>query len=449
MEKVKKNNITEGIIWKEMLYFCIPIMIGTLFQQLYNAVDVIVVGHFVSTNALACVGGSSGMMINLFVGFFVGMTSGVTVVIAKYYGANKLDKLKEALHTSIALSIVGGILFGILGVVFAPNILKLLSTPDELMEGSLLYLRIYFIGIVFTFLFNTGSAILRAIGDSKRPLYYLMICCATNIVLDVLLVVVFKMGIAGVGIATVFAQFLSTIFVLHALKHLEVVFRLHLKDIKLHKDKLKEILGIGMPGGVQSVMNSLSGMIMTTAINCLGTYAIAGNTAYAKLDGIYWMVSNAFAVAISTFVAQNIGAHKKDRAIDSIKSCMALDLGLSGLLSIFFYFLSNYLLYLFTDDPLVIEQALQVMKAIAPYYWIVPIYEVLASALRGMGDAFMPMVINIIGLCGVRAAWILFVVKVPSNIYEVVISCPISWVFTAVCTLIYFFIKLPKLMKNN
>ena len=316
------------------------------------------------------------------------------------------------------------------------------------MNGSLLYLRIYFIGILFTFLFNTGSAILRALGDAKQPLYYLMICCFVNIVLDVLLVVVFHLGIAGVAIATVTAQAVSSCMVLHALQHLNVEFRVKWKQIKFHKQLFFEIIRIGLPAGIQSVMNSLSGMIMTSAVNSLGTIAVAGNTAYAKLDGIYWMVSNAFSVSIATFVAQNLGAKKFDRVKQSIVSCMILDFVLSSGLSVFFFSTSQFLLHLFTNDSFVIDQALQVMKAIAPYYWIVPIYEVLASSLRGMNDVFVCMIINIIGLCGVRAAWIFFLIKHPSNIYQIIISCPVSWIFTAICTTLYFIYNFPRLMKK-
>lgn len=445
---MKKNPITEGVIWKQMLLFCIPIMVGTLFQQLYNIVDVIVVGRFVSTKALACVGGSSGMMINLFVGFFTGMTSGVTVIVARYFGAADWWHLNEGIHTSIAIAIIGGVLFGVLGVAFAPLLLQFLGTPNELMNSSLLYLHIYFIGILFTFLFNTGSAILRALGDSKQPLYYLMICCFVNIVLDVLLVVVFHLGIAGVAIATVTAQAVSSYMVLHALQHLNVEFRVKWKQIKFHKQLFFEIIRIGLPAGIQSVMNSLSGMIMTSAVNSLGTIAVAGNTAYAKLDGIYWMVSNAFSVSIATFVAQNLGAKKFDRVKQSIVSCMILDFVLSSGLSVFFFSTSQFLLHLFTNDSFVIDQALQVMKAIAPYYWIVPIYEVLASSLRGMNDVFVCMIINIIGLCGVRAAWIFFLIKHPSSIYQIIISCPVSWIFTAICTTLYFIYNFPRLMKK-
>ena len=440
MDNKINNSIITGVLWKEMLLFCIPIMIGTLFQQLYNAVDIIVVGKFVSTTALACVGGSSGMIINLFVGFFVGMTSGVTVVIAKLFGAKNYISLKEALHTSIALSILGGIAFSILGILFAPGMLKLLGTPIDLMEGSLLYLRIYFLGLTFTFLFNTGSAILRALGDSKRPLYYLMICCIVNIALDILLVVVFKLGIAGVAIATSVAQACSAFLVLNTLMKLDLNYQLNWKLVHLHKTVLKDMLKIGLLAGIQSVMNSLSGMIMTSSVNTLGTIAVAGNTAYAKLDGIYWMVSNAFAVAIATFVAQNLGANKLKRVHQSIRVCIVLDLFLSGCISLFFYTTSKYLLYLFTNDPNVVEQALLVMKAIAPYYALVPIYEVLASALRGLDDVFIPMIINIVGLCGVRAFYILMQSH-PTSIYQIIISCPISWIFTAIVTLVYYLIR--------
>lgn len=429
-----KNTVTEGNIVKAMLTFCIPIMIGTLFQQLYNAVDVIVVGKFVSSTALACVGGSSGMIINLFTGFFVGVTSGITVIIAKYYGSKDSLSLQKAIETSILLSLIGGILFSLSGIFFTGNMLKLLGTSKELMTGSSLYLRIYFAGMTFTFLFNTGSAILRAIGDSKTPLYYLIVCCFTNIVLDILSVVIFHMGIAGVAIATGVSQCISSILVLHKLSK---IYNLQINRMTFHSSIAIDTLTIGLPAGIQSIMNSFSGMIMTYAINQIGTYAVAGNTAYAKLDGIYWMVSNAFSIAIATFVSQNLGAGKKERVSKSIRTCLMLDVILSLCISAFFLFTSRYLLYLFTNDQKVIDQALLVMKAIAPYYALVPLYEVLSSALRGKEDVKIPMIINIIGLCGIRAIYIL-ILHNPSSIYQIVISCPISWLFTAITTIIYY-----------
>ena len=433
---MQENSITQGSIPKQMILFTIPIMIGTLFQQLYNTVDVIVIGKFVSAKALACVGGSSGMIIFLFIGFFTGLTSGITVVAAKYFGAKDTKNLSYTIHTSIALSILGGILFTILGNIFTEKLLQLLNTPTNLIQGSTTYLRIYFFGLTFQFLFNSCSAILRALGDSKTPLYYLILCCFLNIALDIVLVVIFPPGITGVGIATTFSQLISSIYALRALTRFDEAYKLNIKSLKIHPYSFKEIIQIGFPAALQSLMNSFSGMIMTNAINSLGTFAIAGNTAYAKLDGIYWMVSNAFSVTISTFVAQNIGAKQLSRAKESIKTCLLMDISISAALSLLFFFSSNMLLYLFTNDSRVIAQALLVMKAIAPYYAIVPFYEILASALRGMNITIVPTIINILGLCGIRAIYILC--QSFTNIYDIIISCPISWICTAILTILYY-----------
>ena len=431
MEETKKNPITEGVIWKEMMLFCIPIMLGTLVQQLYNMVDVMVVGHFVGTIALAAVGGSASMIIYLVTGFFTGLCGGITVVVSQACGENNQRKIHLAVHTTIALSLVGGVLLSILGYVFTPFLLNLMDTPEETMEGATLYLHIYFLGMIFVFLYNAGAAILRAMGDTRRPLIYLIACSAANIILDVVLVCFVHMGIAGVAIATVTAQAISAILTLGALLHEEGAARLEPAKVRFESVTLGKIIRIGLPGGMQSVMNSVSGMIMSAAVNGIGTYAVAGNTAYAKLDGIYWMVSGAFSVAIATFVGQNYGARKYDRMKKSIWVCLGLDAAISAFLSVFFFFTSSILLLLFTSDPLVLEQALIVMKAIAPYYAIVVIYDILGGALRGMGDVFWPMLMNIAGLCGVRALWVLFVSPVYVDLYHIIISCPVSWVCTS------------------
>lgn len=249
--------------------------------------DVIVIGHFCGTLALASVGGSSGMIVQLMVGFSVGITSGVTVIAARHYGAGAWEQLRQTIHTSMALAVAGGIAIGILGWMCTPFFLDLLETPAELLEGSGLYLRIYFCGFVFVLVFNIGSSLLRAMGDSKSPLYYLMVCCGVNVLLDVLLVVLFQLGIAGVAIATVTAQAVSAMLVFRKLTRLGVNCRMETGKIRFTLPILLLILAIGIPAGIQSLMNSVSGMIMTSAVNGLGTYAVAGNTAYAKLDGIY------------------------------------------------------------------------------------------------------------------------------------------------------------------
>lgn len=435
---MQENQITEGNLWKAILLFSFPIMLGTLFQQLYNTVDVIVVGRFVSASALACVGGSSSVLINLFIGFFVGITSGITVILSRYFGAKENDKLKKGISTSIFLTLGIGIVFTIAGYFLTPSLLGLLNTPIEVMEGSIMYLRIFFLGITFTLLFNTGSSILRALSDSKRPFYYLIVCCGVNIILDIVLVVVFRLGICGVAIATVTAQAISALLCVKAICTLDKQYAFRFTDFYFSYECVHEILYIGIPAGVQSLLNSLSGMVMATSMNALGVYAVAGNTAYAKLDGIYWMVSNAFAISVATFVSQNLGAAKKKRAYDSIRICLLLDVILSSFISCFFVFTSSKLLYLFTNDADVITQAMLVMRGIAPYYALVPFYEVLGSALRGMKKVIIPTGICLVGLCGIRVWWVMMIVKNTNSIYDIVISCPVSWLITAIAMGFYF-----------
>lgn len=436
--KVMKNQITEGVIWKQLLVFCFPIILGTLFQQMYNAADVIVVGHFVGKEALACVGGSSGTVINLVVGFFVGLSSGATVIVSRAYGAGKTAELDKAVHASMALSVAGSMILMVAGFIWAPKVLEMMDTPQEVVEGSLVYLRIYFAGILFVFIYNIGSAILRAMGDSRKPLYYLIVCCVINILLDVILVVVFRMGVAGVAIATVTAQAISAALTVRALMRLDVAYCLKLHKIRFHREVLFSIIWIGLPAGFQSVMNSISGIIMQAAVNGLGTDAVAGNTAYAKLDAIFWMISGAFSVSIATFVGQNYGAGKYERMRRSVWVCLGLDVLVSGGLSVLFMTCGRYLLYLFTADADVINSGLEVLRAIAPYYVLVAFYEIFTSALRGMGDVVVPMVMNILGLCMVRILWIVFAVPHFPDLYHIILSCPVSWAVTAAIFIVYY-----------
>ena len=306
------NQITEGIIWKQLLYFFFPILLGTFFQQLYNTADAMVVGRFVGKEALACVGGSSSQIINLIVGFFVGLSSGAAVIIAQYYGARDEKNLQDTLHTAIAFSIVGSFVISILGIVLSPIILRLMNTPEYLMADSLLYLRFYFGGIIFIFIYNIGSGILRAVGDSKNPLYFLIFCCFCNIFLDLLLVMVFHMGVLGVALGTLISQALSSVLILRNLMQTKDIYRLELRKIRLHAAPLSMLLKIGLPSGLQSTMYNIANMVIQTALNSFGTDTMAAWTAFGKVDSFYWMISSAFGVAITTFVGQNYGAGKID-----------------------------------------------------------------------------------------------------------------------------------------
>ncbi len=435
---MSKNQITEGVIWKQLLFFFFPILLGTLFQQLYNTADTVVVGRFVGTQALAAVGGSTGQIVNLIVNFFVGLASGATVIIARYYGARDRIKLNNALHTAIALSIVGGIVTGIAGILLTPSLLKMMNTPADVIEGSTMYLRIYFAGIIFVFVYNIGSGILRAVGDSKRPLYFLIVCCFLNIFLDILFVVYLKLGVKGAAFATVISQAVSALLVILSLTKSVDIYRLRPNKIRFYKSLLIAIITIGLPAGLQSVMYGISNIIIQTSLNSLGTETVAAHTAFAKIDAIYWMISGAFSVSIITFIGQNYGARKFDRMKKSIKVCLLMDLIASLLLTTVMLLAGPYLLRLFTSDQEVIEIGMQIIHIIAPSYALFIFIEILSSSLRGMGNVVVPMLMTCGGVCVLRILWIFIFVRTHLSITTILMSYPISWGFTAVLFIIYF-----------
>lgn len=435
---MSKNQITEGVIWKQLLFFFFPILLGTLFQQLYNTADTVVVGRFVGTQALAAVGGSTGQIVNLVVNFFVGLASGATVIVARYYGARDRIKLNNALHTAIALSIVGGIVTGIAGILLTPSLLKMMNTPADVIEGSTMYLRIYFAGIIFVFVYNIGSGILRAVGDSKRPLYFLIVCCFLNIFLDILFVVYLKLGVKGAAFATVISQAVSALLVILSLTKSVDIYRLLPNKIRFYKSLLIAIITIGLPAGLQSVMYGISNIIIQTSLNSLGTETVAAHTAFAKIDAIYWMISGAFSVSIITFIGQNYGARKFDRMKKSIKVCLLMDLIASLLLTTVMLLAGPYLLRLFTSDQEVIEIGMQIIHIIAPSYALFIFIEILSSSLRGMGNVVVPMLMTCGGVCVLRILWIFIFVRTHLSVTTILMSYPISWGFTAVLFIIYF-----------
>ena len=435
---MSKNQITEGVIWKQLLFFFFPILLGTLFQQLYNTADTVVVGRFVGTQALAAVGGSTGQIVNLVVNFFVGLASGATVIIARYYGARDRIKLNNALHTAIALSIVGGIVTGIAGILLTPSLLKMMNTPADVIEGSTMYLRIYFAGIIFVFVYNIGSGILRAVGDSKRPLYFLIVCCFLNIFLDILFVVYLKLGVKGAAFATVISQAVSALLVILSLTKSVDIYRLRPNKIRFYKSLLIAIITIGLPAGLQSVMYGISNIIIQTSLNSLGTETVAAHTAFAKIDAIYWMISGAFSVSIITFIGQNYGARKFDRMKKSIKVCLLMDLIASLLLTTVMLLAGPYLLRLFTSDQEVIEIGMQIIHIIAPSYALFIFIEILSSSLRGMGNVVVPMLMTCSGVCVLRILWIFIFARTHLSVTTILMSYPISWGFTAVLFIIYF-----------
>lgn len=302
------NSITGGVIWKTLLSFFFPILLGTFFQQLYNTADAVIVGQFVGKQALAAVGGATSTLINLLVGLFVGIASGAAVIISQLYGARDGERTQRAVHTTMAFALAGGLGLMIVGWAISPWALRAMNTPEDVLPHSVTYIRVYFLGIIANFIYNMGSGILRAIGDSRRPLYFLMVCCLLNIALDVLLVVVIPLGVLGVAIGTFLSQVVSAGLVLLSLTRTTQIYHLNLRQIAFDLPMLRRIVVIGIPAGLQSVMYSISNIIIQSSINTFGTDAAAAWTAYGKIDGFFWMIMSAFGVAITTFSGQNFGA---------------------------------------------------------------------------------------------------------------------------------------------
>lgn len=436
-----KNNITEGVIWKQLLVFFFPIVLGTFFQQLYNTADTIVVGQFVGKDALAAVGGSASQIVNLIVGFIVGLSSGAGVIIAQHYGAKNRGGINRTLHTAFAIAIIASIIISIIGFISVPYILKLMKTQQSIMNISILYLRIYFSSIIFVFIYNMGSSILRAVGDSKRPMYYLIVCCIINIVLDVVFVVFFKMGVMGVAVATFIAQAVSAVLVTLTLIRSKDIYRLKIKKIKLDTVSLYSILFIGIPSGFQTTMYNIANMFIQSSLNQLGTDTVAAWTVLGKLDAFNWMIISAFGIAVTTFIGQNYGALEFNRVRKSTKICLAMTAITTLMLSLIFVLTAKFVFGLFAKDANVIAIGFKMLLMLAPAYVIYVPIEILSGALRGIGNVIIPMILTCMGVCVLRIVWLLTIVPQNNNVETIILSFPISWTITAILFIIYYIIK--------
>ena len=436
-----KNNITEGVIWKQLLVFFFPIVLGTFFQQLYNTADTIVVGQFVGKDALAAVGGSASQIVNLIVGFIVGLSSGAGVIIAQHYGAKNRGGINRTLHTAFAIAIIASIIISIIGFISVPYILKLMKTQQSIMNISILYLRIYFSSIIFVFIYNMGSSILRAVGDSKRPMYYLIVCCIINIVLDVVFVVFFKMGVMGVAVATFIAQAVSAVLVTLTLIRSKDIYRLKIKKIKLDTVSLYSILFIGIPSGFQTTMYNIANMFIQSSLNQLGTDTVAAWTVLGKLDAFNWMIISAFGIAVTTFIGQNYGALEFNRVRKSTKICLAMTAITTVMLSLIFVLTAKFVFGLFAKDANVIAIGFKMLLMLAPAYVIYVPIEILSGALRGIGNVIIPMILTCMGVCVLRIVWLLTIVPQNNNVETIILSFPISWTITAILFIIYYIIK--------
>lgn len=437
-ETVKENKITEGVIWQQLLIFFFPILFGTFFQQLYNAADAMIVGQFVGKEALSAVGGGTGTIIQLLVGFFVGVSSGASVIISQYYGAKREEMVGYAVHTAIAFSIVAGLVMMVGGILAAPAVLRAMDTPVDVLEPSILYIRIYFAGVVGNLIYNMGAAILRAVGDSKRPLYFLIVSCLTNIVLDIVFVVFFRMGVAGAALATIISQALSAVLVIMVLMRTKDMHHLDIRRIGIDKRMFGRIIRIGLPAGLSSVMYSSSNVLIQSGINALGTDTVAAWTAYSKIDSIFWMIISAFGISATTFVGQNYGAGKSDRVRKGIRTCMGISFVTTIMISLLLYFFGIHFYSLFTKDAAVVEIGIEMLRYLVPVYFTYVAIEIFSGSLRGVGDCWMPTVISCLGICVIRVLWNLFVVPMKPDMYTIMFSYPLTWTVTSTMYILYY-----------
>ena len=437
-QRLDRKDLTQGVVWKKLLIFFLPIAAGTCIQQLYNAVDGLIVGRFVGTIALAAVGGSAAQIINLLIGFFVATTAGASVVIAQVYGAGRDEDVRLAAGNALAVFALLGLVLMAFGLVATPAMLRLLHTPEDTMEASILYLRIYFLGVPFVLILNMESNMLRSVGDSFSPFLYMVAGCVSNIVLDTVFVLLFHWGVAGVSIATVLAQVLNMGLLTWKLLRTQESYRLSFRDMKLRGVYLRNMMRLGVPSGLQSSMYAVSNMIIQVGVNSLGTIVVASWAMTGKTDGIFWAVSNALGAAITSFIGQNLGAGRQDRVKLCVKQGLILAFSVTVSLSALIMLLGRPLLHILTEDQAVIDTTYQIMTYFVPFYFTWTLIEVLSAVLRGAGDAVRPVVIIGLGICLLRILWILTLFQWFHTLLVLSLCYVVSWVVTSTAMTIYY-----------
>lgn len=436
---VDSSDLTTGSITRKLMQFFWPIMMGLLFQQLYTTVDAVIVGRYLGSKALAAVGGGTAVITQTIIGFFVGLNSGATVMIAQYFGANKGAQLERVLHTFISFCLIVGVILTGVFVTFTPAVLRLINTPEDIMLDSVHYLRIYFLGSIPMLMYNLFQGTMQAVGNSKSPLRYLMISFAVNVVLDVLFVAIFHWGVIGAAGASVISMMLCMILAGAHLSRANGAHRISFSKLCLDGNVLAKTLRIGLPAGLESSMYEVSNLIIQAGVNSFGSITAAAWTATSKLDGFYWVTTSAFGAAICAFVGQCYGAGNYTRMRQAVKRCMFISLGVTVLISAGLIAVSRPAYQLFLTDKPVVDSACSIMMCFVPYYFIWSYIEVLTGSFRGTGDTFLPMVITMVGTCFFRILWMYIVIPKHNTIESVGIVYPITWVITGLAFAVYYF----------
>ena len=436
-----KNNKYEidmcnGTLMDKLISFSLPLMLSGILQLLFNAVDIIVVGRFTGRQALAAVG-STTALINIFTNLFIGISLGANVLAARFYASGKEKEMSETVHTSITLALISGLVMALAGVLLARFALNLMGTPNDVIDQSVLYMRIYFLGMPFFMLYNYGAAILRAVGDTKRPLFFLVISGMTNAVLNLVLVIVFHMGVAGVAIGTIVSQLISSILVLRCLYTSNTSYRLYFSKLGIKTQYLKQIFQVGIPAGIQSTVINLSNALLQSSVNSFGSVAMAGYTAANNIFGFLYMSVNAVTQSCMSFTSQNYGVKKLKRMDRVLLDCMILSVGVTLTLGCGAYFFGPELLKIYTSDADVIRCGVEVLAFTTVPYFCCGIMDLLPGALRGLGYSGVPMILSIIGTVGTRIVWIFGLFPAHRSLSFLFISYPVSWILTilmqAVC----------------
>ena len=430
------NTLTEGSVWKKMLLFALPILWGNVFQQFYNAFDSWVVGKFIGDTALAAVS-SSGSLIFMFVGFFNGVAMGAGVIIARFYGAQDHKSMSTAIHTDVAFGLVAGSILTVLGVAFSPTILRWMNTPENVLPQSVVYFRFYFCGAIFTVMYNIFVGILHAVGDSKHPLYYLIFSTCVNIVLDLLFVAVFKWGVGAAAMATTISQGISTLLCCIRLMRVKEPYQLKLRAIRFDFSCLKTIIRFGLPSGVQSSVISIANVVVQTNINAFGAAAMAGCGAYSKLEGFSFLPVTCFSMALSTFVGQNLGAHKHDRVKKGMVFGIVCSCVTAELIGIVSYLFAPQMIAFFNNAPEVVDFGARHMRTICLFNGLLAFSHCVAGIMRGAGKATVPMITMLICWCLIRVSYITIAVRFVNELTTVSFAYPLTWTLSSIIFLIY------------
>lgn len=434
-------HLTEGSISRKIIMFAIPIFLGNLFQQLYNTADSIVVGNYLGSDALAAVS-SSGSLIFLMVGFFNGISLGAGVVIARYFGAQKTEELQRSIHTTIAFGVIAGILLTVIGIAFTPTILRWMGTPSDILVNSIIYFRIYFMGSIAFVLYNIFVGILQSVGDSKHPLYYLIISSVINVLLDVVFIGWFKWGVGSAALATIISQFISAMLCFAQLIRTTDVYKVYISKIKIDMDMLKQVIYNGLPTGVQNSIISFANVIVQSNINSFGKMAVAGCGSYSKIEGFAFLPIICFALSLTTFISQNIGAGEYERAKKGAIFGIICSVIIAELIGLFMYGMPEFLIGCFDKTPEVIHYGTMQIRTESLFYFVLAFSHCAAGILRGAGKAMIPMLVMLVCWCIIRVSYITIALRFFPHIRTVFWAYPITWTLSSIVFIIY-------LLKSN